>query len=55
MSAATEYCDREIADYQAMLNEYPNEAFALNRIINGWKRAKKQIQARIEQDAKENQ
>jgi len=55
MSAAIEYCDREIADCKAMLNEYPNEAVALNRIITGWQRAKKQIQARIEQDAKENQ
>ena len=55
MSAAIEYCDREIASCQAMLDEYPNEAAAINNLINGWNRAKKQIQARIEKDAKENQ
>ncbi|MCL1114655.1 hypothetical protein L2703_13770 [Shewanella basaltis] len=55
MSAATEYCDREIAKCEDMLRTWPSEAPCLKRLIRGWQRVKKQIQARIEQDAKETQ
>ncbi|MGP1720488.1 hypothetical protein [Shewanella frigidimarina] len=44
MSAATEYCDREIAKCKDMIRTWPNEAPCLKRLIKGWKRTKQQLQ-----------
>ena len=43
MSAATEYCDREIAKCKDMIRTWPHEAPCLNRLIKGWQRTKLQI------------
>ncbi|WP_434929907.1 hypothetical protein ACRWQM_10250 [Shewanella sp. HL-SH5] len=43
MSAATEYCDREIAKCKDMIRNWPHEAPCLNRLIKGWQRTKQQL------------
>jgi hypothetical protein len=43
MSAATEYCDREIAKCKDMIRNWPHESGCLNRLIIGWKRIKQQL------------
>ncbi|WP_175405867.1 hypothetical protein [Shewanella sp. MEBiC00475] len=53
MSAATEYCDREIAKCEDIKRNYPQEACVMDRIIKGWQRAKQQLQQRIQLDAKD--
>jgi hypothetical protein len=44
MSAATEYCDREIAKCKDMIRTWPNERGCLKRLIKGWQRTKQQLQ-----------
>ncbi|MFT5725812.1 MAG: hypothetical protein ACI9JN_002942 [Bacteroidia bacterium] len=53
MSAATEYCDREIAKCKDMIRTWPHERGCLNRLIKGWQRTKQQSQQRIEHNAKD--
>jgi hypothetical protein len=52
MSAATEYCDREIAKCKDMIRNWPHEAPCLKRLIKGWQRTKQQLQQPIEHDAR---
>jgi|TARA_R110002124_G_scaffold163667_7_gene331060 hypothetical protein len=49
MSAAIEYCDREITKCEDMIRTWPHEAPCLKRLIKGWQRTKQ----RINQDAKD--
>lgn len=44
MSAAIEYCDREIAKCEDIKRDYPHEAHVMDRLINGWQRTKQQLQ-----------
>ncbi|WP_434939177.1 hypothetical protein ACRWQN_17685 [Shewanella sp. HL-SH8] len=53
MSAATEYCDSEIAKCEDMIRTWPHEAPCLNRLIKGWNRTKVQLQRRNNQDVKD--
>jgi hypothetical protein len=53
MSAANEYCDREIAKCKDMIRNWPHEAACLNNLIKGWQRTKQQLQQRIEHNAKD--
>ncbi|WP_157822261.1 hypothetical protein [Shewanella sp. Actino-trap-3] len=46
MSAATEYCDREIAKCKDMIRGWPESEWRFNRLIIGWKRIKHQLQQR---------
>mgnify|MGYP003626066695 CR=1 FL=1 len=43
MSAAIQYCDREIAKCKDMIRTYPHEAPCLKRLIKGWNRTKQRI------------
>jgi hypothetical protein len=43
MSAATEYCDREIAKCKDMIRGWPESEWRFNRLIMGWKRIKQQL------------
>ncbi|WP_137225720.1 hypothetical protein [Shewanella sp. MEBiC00475] len=52
MSAANEYCDREIAKCKDMIRSWPHEAPCLKRLIKGWQRTKQQLQQPIEYDVR---
>tara|TARA_R110002124_G_scaffold123818_1_gene282708 strand:- start:2360 stop:2545 length:186 start_codon:yes stop_codon:yes gene_type:complete len=52
MSAATEYCDREIAKCKDMIRTWPHEALCLKRLIKGWQRTKQLLQQPIENDVR---
>ncbi|QYJ79404.1 hypothetical protein [Shewanella acanthi] len=41
MSALADYCDKQIADTEQLIADYPDERNALTAVLNGWKLAKK--------------
>lgn len=47
VSALTDYCDKQIAETQKLIADYPQERAALERVIKGWRAAKRRHLALI--------
>ncbi|MCT8866279.1 hypothetical protein [Shewanella xiamenensis] len=41
VSALSDYCDKQIAETQKLIADYPRERAALERVINGWRATKR--------------
>ena len=41
VSALADYCDKQIAETQKLIADYPHERAALERVIKGWRAAKR--------------
>lgn len=47
MSALSDYCDKQIAETEKLIADYPHERAALERVIKGWRAAKRRHLALI--------
>ncbi|MGL6124631.1 MAG: hypothetical protein ACRC1W_16910 [Shewanella sp.] len=41
MSALAEYCDKQIAETEKLIADYPHERMALEQVIKGWRATKR--------------
>jgi hypothetical protein len=46
MSAAIDYCDKQIGDCEQLIISYPHEEACLLKLIAGWQRTKRQIRVK---------
>ncbi|MCT8874171.1 hypothetical protein [Shewanella xiamenensis] len=47
VSALADYCDKQIAETQKLIADYQHERAALERVIKGWRAAKRRHLALI--------
>jgi hypothetical protein len=53
MSAAIDYCNKQIAECEQLIIDYPHETECQQRIIAGWQRTKQRLLTREALAAKE--
>jgi hypothetical protein len=46
MSAAIDYCDKQIGECEQLIISYPHEEACLLKLIAGWQRTKRQIRVK---------
>lgn len=54
VSALSDHCDKQIAETQKLIADYPHERAALERVINGWRATKRRHLAMIRNEKPTN-
>lgn len=54
VSALADHCDKQIAETQKLIADYPQERAALERVIKGWRATKRRHLAMIRNEKPNN-